>query len=223
MPGGPYEVAFRKPVEFDGSKPLPNRKNGQFLDVLAAQGRSLPTYVQREFEDFLRCGRLEHGFLRVRCADCHVERLVAFSCKRRGFCTSCGARRMVESVALLVDGVLRRLPMRQWVLSFPFQLRFLFASRPEVMGRILGIVYRAIETHFVQQAGCIRAEAKTGAVTLIQRFGSALNLNIHFHMLFLDGVYVVNGERPVFRRLPAPTSQALERLVHVISQRSGLT
>ncbi len=63
------------------------------------------------------------------------------------------------------------------VLSFPFQLRFLFASRPEVMGRILGIVYRAIETHLVQQAGCIRTEAKTGAVTLIQRFGSALNLN----------------------------------------------
>ena len=193
----------------------------EFLDVLAAQGRSLPTYVQREFEDFLRCGRLEHGFLRVRCADCHVERLVAFSCKRRGFCPSCGARRMVESAALLVDGVLPRLPMRQWVLSFPFQLRFLFASRPELMGRILGIVYRAIETHLVQQAGCIRAEAKTGAVTLIQRFGSALNLKIDFHMLFLDGVYVVNGERPVFRRLPAPTSQALERLVHVISQRVG--
>ena len=35
-----------------------------------------------------------------------------------------------------------------------------------------------------------RQTARTGAVTLIQRFGSALNLNIHFHMLFLDGVYV---------------------------------
>ena len=78
------------------------------------------------------------------------------------------------------------------------------------MSRVLGIVYRAIETHLIQEAGCTRHAAKTGAVTLIQRFGSALNLNIHFHMLFLDGVYVVNGERPVFRRLPAPTSQALE-------------
>ena len=40
-----------------------------------------------------------------------------------------------------------------------------------------------------------RKAAHTGAVTLIQRFGSALNLNIHFHMLFLDGVYVerING------------------------------
>jgi len=69
---------------------------------------------------------------------------------------------------------------RQWVLSFPFQLRFLFASQPEIMSRVLGLVYRAIETHLFHQAGCTRAGAKTGAVTLIQRFGSALNLNIHF-------------------------------------------
>ena len=86
----------------------------------------LPGYVQREFEEFLQCGRLEHGFLRVRCESCHAEHLVAFSCKRRGFCPSCGARRMAESAALLVDEVLPEQPMRQWVLSFPFQLRFLF-------------------------------------------------------------------------------------------------
>ena len=194
----------------------------RFLELLADQGRSLPHYVQREFDDFLKCGILEHGFLRVRCQDCRSERLVAFSCKRRGFCPSCGARRMVESAALLVDEVLPRLPMRQWVLSFPFQLRFLFASRPEIMSRVLGLVYRAIETHLVQQAGCTRATtAKTGAVTLIQRFGSALNLNIHFHMLFLDGVYLTGREQPVFRRLPAPRPQALEALIQTISQRLG--
>jgi hypothetical protein len=40
---------------------------------LAAQGTELPEYVQREFEDYLKCGRLEHGFLRV-CKDaCHAE------------------------------------------------------------------------------------------------------------------------------------------------------
>ncbi|WP_458694138.1 transposase zinc-binding domain-containing protein, partial [Shigella sp. FJ200903] len=86
------------------------------------QGKELPGYVQREFEEFLQCGRLEHGFLRVRCESCHAEHLVAFSCKRRGFCPSCGARRMAESAALLVDEVLPEQPMRQWVLSFPFQL-----------------------------------------------------------------------------------------------------
>ena len=48
-----------------------------FAAHLAEQGRELPSYVQREFEEFLKCGRLEHGFLRVRCESCHAEQLVA--------------------------------------------------------------------------------------------------------------------------------------------------
>jgi len=87
---------------------------------------------------------------------------------------------MAESAALLVDEVLPEQPIRQWVLSFPFQLRFLFASRPELMGRVLGIVYRAISSHLIKKSGLTRKTAQTGAVTLIQRFGSALNLNVHF-------------------------------------------
>jgi hypothetical protein len=83
-----------------------------FTAHLAAQGRELPGYVQREFEDYLQCGRLECGFLRVRCESCHAEHLVAFSCKRRGFCPSWGARRMAESAALLVDEVLPEQPVR---------------------------------------------------------------------------------------------------------------
>ena len=192
-----------------------------FIEHLAARERTLPVHVQREFEDYLKCGRLEHGFLRVRCADCHAERLVAFSCKRRGFCPSCGARRMAEGAALLIDEVLPRQPMRQWVLSVPFALRYLFATHPAVMGQVLGIVTRAIASHLVKAAGYHHATAQTGAVTLVQRFGSALNLNIHFHMLFLDGVYVTTGERLIFRRVPPPTVVALENLVYVISKRVG--
>ena len=108
---------------------------------------------------------------------CQAEKLVAFSCKRRGFCPSCGARRMVETAALLVDNILPPQPARQWVLSLPFALRYLLATRPEVITQVLGIVYRAISGHLIRQAGLTRASAVTGAVTLIQRFGSALNLN----------------------------------------------
>jgi hypothetical protein len=60
------------------------------------------------------------------------------------------------------------------VLSVPYPLRFLFASRPDVMGRVLGIVYRCIATHLIKKAGFSRKTAQAGAVTLIQRFGSAL-------------------------------------------------
>ena len=81
-----------------------------FKAYLAAQGTDLPEYAEREFEAYLKCGRLEHGFLRVRCDSCRAEHLVAFSCKKRGFCPSCGARRMAESAALLVDEVFRCFP-----------------------------------------------------------------------------------------------------------------
>jgi ribosomal protein S27E len=191
---------------------------------MAAQGRPLPEYVQREFEDYLKCGRLEHGFLRVRCTSCHQEQLVAFSCKHRGFCPSCGARRMSESAALLVDDILPEAPVRQWVLSFPYALRFLFATRPAVMGQVLGIVYRTLATHQIRKAGHTQRSARTGAVTLIQRFGSALNLNIHFHMLLLDGVYTgghAAQDKPRFQRVKAPDRAELEQLVYTISERTG--
>jgi hypothetical protein len=51
----------------------------EFRDVMAAQGRLLPFHVQQEFFDFLKCGRLEHGFMRVQCAERHHEHLVAFN------------------------------------------------------------------------------------------------------------------------------------------------
>ena len=193
-----------------------------FRQQLAEEGRILPGYVQREFEDYLKCGRLEHGFLRVRCENCHEERLVAFSCKHRGFCPSCGARRMAESAALLVDEVLPHEPIRQWVLSLPFQLRFLLASRPAITGQVLGIVYRVISTHLVKKAGYSKKTAHTGAVTLIQRFGGALNLNIHFHMLFLDGVYVDRHDGSVrFRWVSSPTTRELTQLALTIARRVG--
>jgi len=158
----------------------------------------------------------------VRCEDCRYERLVAFSCKRRGFCPGCGARRMVDSAALLVDTILPRLPMRQWVLSFPFHLRLLFARQPLIMSKVLAIVYRAISTFLIKKAGFSHKTARTGAVTLIQRFGSALNLNIHFHMLFLDGVYRDEGDdtkEQRFQPVRTPTQMEMNILTEKISFR----
>ena len=118
-------------------------------------------------------------------------------------------------------------PVRQWVLSFPFLLRFLFASRPVITGQVLGIVNRVIAMHLVKKAGYSKKTARTGAVTLIQRFGrsgapAALNLNIHFHMLFLDGVYVdrLDGSAR-FHWVSSPTTQELTQLSQTIARRVG--
>ena len=48
---------------------------------------------------------------------------------------------------------------------------------------------RTLATHITKKAGYNKKTAQTGAVKLVQRFGSALNLNIHFHILYSDGVY----------------------------------
>jgi hypothetical protein len=78
------------------------------------------------------------------------------------------------------------------------------------MGRVLGIVDRAILAHLINKAGFTRKTAQTGAVTLIQRFGSALNLNVHFHMLFLDVVYITTSwGKSRFHRTNAPNQQEL--------------
>lgn len=66
------------------------RHDPELRDVMAAQSKDLSLHVQQEFSNYLKCGRLEYGFLRVQCTECHHEHLVAFSCKRRGFCPSCG-------------------------------------------------------------------------------------------------------------------------------------
>jgi ribosomal protein S27E len=193
-----------------------------FVELMEAEERPLPGFVRREFEAYLKCGRLEHGFLRVRCEACQAEKLVAFSCKRRGWCPSCGARRMADTAALLVDEVLPEVPIRQWVLSVPFPLRFLFAREPEAMGAVLRLVVRAIESWLIGRSGHTRANAQGGAVTLVQRFGSALNMNIHFHMLLLDGVYAADRQgRPRFVSVPAPTPVELTALLERIVARVG--
>jgi ribosomal protein S27E len=220
MSGGEAFAYVRRKPEQTLLYQLIERYWPEFQSRLSAAESFLPDHVTREFDEYLECGRLEQGFLRVRCAECRHEHLVAFSCKRRGFCPSCGARRMVETAALLVDDVLPHKPIRQWVLSFPYPLRFLLANNPRVMSKVLAIVNRVISTHLVNKAGFKRTTAHTGAVTLVQRFGSALNLNVHFHRLFIDALYREkhNGQLS-FHRVNAPTASELTALVATISQR----
>src|SRR5436309_14092999 len=95
-----------------------------FLIRARARERPAPHFVEQELRAFLRCGILAHGFLRLHCDDCGHDRLVAFSCKRRGFCPSCGGRRMADTAAHLVERVLPVVPVRQWVLTLPYPLRY---------------------------------------------------------------------------------------------------
>jgi hypothetical protein len=100
----------------------------------------------------------------------------------------CGARAWREMVAHLVDHVILRVQVRQWV---------------ELLTPVWQIVHRVIATFLIQQAGLKRTQAHTGAVTLIRRFGSAANLNIHLHCLVFDGVYRATAGVPIFHAVRA--------------------
>jgi len=76
-------------------------------------GFGLPTWVERDFRAYLRCGVLAHGFARACCDDCGHGRLIAFSCKSRGICPSLNTRRITEVAAHVTDHVLPHLPVRQ--------------------------------------------------------------------------------------------------------------
>ena len=66
----------------------------RFIAHTEASTGELSRFIKDEFDAFLACGVLAHGFLRLRCGACGHDKLLAFSCKRRGFCPSCGARHL---------------------------------------------------------------------------------------------------------------------------------
>ena len=161
----------------------------RFIEKTEAAG-GLPPFVERAFRAYLNCGRLEGGFGRIWCPHCGDDLLVAFSCKTRGLCPSCGARRMMDTAAHLVDRVIPRVPVRQWVLTFPFELRTMLAYDARLAAAVRRIFLCEVERHYrctAREQGIRRG--RTGSVTVAQRFGGALNLNLHLHSIFLDGVY----------------------------------
>ena len=80
----------------------------------------LPKHAKKELEAYLNCGLLCRGFALLKCGDCDERRLVAFCCKGRGFCPSCLGRRMCATAANLIDNILPKITLKQWVLTFPF-------------------------------------------------------------------------------------------------------
>ncbi|MBF0367453.1 MAG: transposase [Oligoflexia bacterium] len=181
----------------------------------------LPYYVKNEFLKFLDCGILEKGFLRLHCASCNASKLVGHSCKCRGICPVCGNRRMANTAANLVDQVIPLGQVRQWVLSLPFQIRYILAYNSEVLTSLLGIYFRVISSYYILAAKKMGLpNPRTAAVTFVQRFGGQLNLNIHFHTLFSDGFFYTNKKGIIlFKKIKAPSTEGVEKINKKIIKR----
>jgi hypothetical protein len=143
---------------------------------------------------------------RFHCSLCQKDKLVAFSCKGRTLCPSCTGRKTADTAKHLLEEVIPEVTTRQWVLSMPYTFRFLLATRPEFLRKALAIFHRTINGHYKEKAKALGLNnPKAGAITVVQRFGGALNLNVHFHSLYVDGVFHENqqGEEVFYPLIPS--------------------
>jgi hypothetical protein len=132
---------------------------------------------------------------------------------------------MAQMAAHLVEQVLPWVPTRQWVVSVPVPLRYSMASSQDLTAKVHTIIRPTIGQYYVNQAvtpGHERANVHPGSVTFLQRFGSALNVNLHFHFVFMEGVYLDRtdeGRKPRFLAGEPPTDSDITTVLQKISQR----
>ena len=108
------------------------------------------------------------------------------------------------------------------MLSLPFTLRYQLAFDAPLTAAVLDVFIRSVFAGLRRAAARAGiADAQCGAITAIQRFGSALNANVHFHSLVLDGVFSrpAPGAAPVFHPLPAPTDEEIAQILEQIHER----
>jgi hypothetical protein len=125
---------------------------------------------------------------------------------------------MADTAAQLVDRMLPDVPIRQWVLTLPYPLRYRCAYDAKLTSEVLRAFIRSLFAELRRRARNRWAEPaeQCGAVTFIQRFGSALNLNVHFHTLALDGAYAYAPEpdrQAQLLPLPSPEPDEVERVL----------
>lgn len=167
-------------------------------------------------EKFSECGVMRYGAVRYLCPGCGHDVFVAFSCKRRGICPSCDAKRSAIITAAAMDRLLPPARYRQWVLVIPKRLRYFINSRPELSGYLSKILARAIRRFIKSKTAGTAAQ-----LHFIQRFGGALNLHVHVHAVVSDGAFVLKQGLPgqkelVFSPAPGPDEEELGKIVTVI-------
>jgi len=118
---------------------------------------------------------------------------VAFSCKGRGLCPSCGAKRAAELAAFLIDEVVEDVGHAQWVFTIPKMLRVYFLHHRELLGELS----RAAAQTAKELLAAAAMEEKgfgPGVVSVVQTFGDRANFHPHVHALVTRGGWTGSGE-----------------------------
>lgn len=140
--------------------------------------------IKEVVEKYLDCGNPKCGFARIQCEDCGSERLLVFSCKVRGFCPSCQARRREEWGEWMREELILDVPHRQVVFTIPKMLRIFFKYKRSLLSGLCLCGKEAILKYFRAVTG---KEITPGIIAVIQSFGSKINLHPHLHFLVSEG------------------------------------
>ncbi len=148
--------------------------------------------VRRSVFAYLDCGRLHGGFARIRCPKCHAEHLLAFSCRQRGICPSCQAKRSAIFAEWLVEEVLLDVAHRHVVFTIPKALRGLIERERRLHGLMAKAAWETLR-EMLSKAAC-EPGGVPGVVASLQTFGSyGANFHPHAHILCTEGVLTPDG------------------------------
>jgi len=162
----------------------------------ANEGGFFRLIVKEVVEKYLDCGNPRCGFARIRCPDCAEERLVMFSCRARGFCPSCHAKRIEEWGEWMRETLLLDVPHRQIVFTIPKRLRVFFKFNRRLLGDLCRCALRSLSCYFEVVTG---SGLTPGVIAAIQTFGDRINLHVHLHFLVTEGGV---DEAGVFHKIP---------------------
>ncbi len=191
----------------------------EFPDYFAdrtRRGREIPDFVVRDFQQFLACGDIRSGYATLECIKCITQVDICLRCKRRGWCPHCMRFRQLDRADFIEHRVIGGTPVRQWTLTMPPPLRINLAFNPHLVSKVLRRhlenifqYLRRVAKSLLRSSNTTFHHVEAGSVTVIQRFSTDLTLNLHFHSLVTDGVFVkLTPDGPmIFLRLPQPSAE----------------
>ena len=177
-----------------------------YEDQFQQQQGALRSVVERVVPRYLDCGNPMNGFARIRCPDCGHERLLAFSCKCRGFCPSCQARRAEEWALWLIDHHLERVPHYHVIFTIPKMLRAYFRYDRSLLNDLSRAANRTLLNYLGILLG---TDVTPGLVVARHTFGEGVRFHPHLHAIVTGGGWdtdhnwhaVFGWDRPALREL----------------------
>ena len=184
-----------------------------------------PVTILPDVNAYLDCGDIRRNKATLECIGCGIRREIPLSCKRRNFCEACAVRRQRDRSSFLHQEVIGDTPTRLWTTTLPHPFRTFLGGEPQLTTAVLGAVVRRI-TRYVRMSIKHVYDLTTvkvvhpGVVTAIQRVGTDLEGNIHFHSLFTNGAFVQQGTDGslTFLELPQPTEEDVAEIAWDIAK-----